>query len=126
VVLYTAVAPVVLAAWSLLLTATAVTQPLLAPASVGAGAHIYQLQQIFPPAIVQSPLEGRQVGDFTVTEGSNEQHAPITGMSRQIREQIDACRVRPMEVVEHKRHRATLGDGHHEAGDRPEEPLLIL
>ena len=48
-VLYTAVAHAVLAAWGLLLTSTAGTQPIVASAVVGAGANIYKLQQIFPP-----------------------------------------------------------------------------
>ena len=47
--LYTAVAHAVLAAWGLLLTSTAGTQPIVASAVVGAGANIYKLQQIFPP-----------------------------------------------------------------------------
>lgn len=47
--LYTAVAHAVLAAWGLLLTSTAGTQPIVASACVGAGANIYKLQQIFPP-----------------------------------------------------------------------------
>ena len=49
IVLYTAVAHAVMAAWGLLLTATAGSQPIVASTVIGAGANIYKLQEIFPP-----------------------------------------------------------------------------
>ena len=38
-----------MAAWGLLLTATAGSQPIVASTVIGAGANIYKLQEIFPP-----------------------------------------------------------------------------
>ncbi|KAK9916355.1 hypothetical protein WJX75_001678 [Coccomyxa subellipsoidea] len=49
VVLYSGIAHAVMAAWGLLLQASAGTQPIVACAVIGAGANIYKLQQIFPP-----------------------------------------------------------------------------
>jgi len=49
IILYAGIAHAVMAAWGLLLRATAGTQPLVASAVIGAGANIYKLQQIFPP-----------------------------------------------------------------------------
>ncbi|CAL8466898.1 g6434 [Coccomyxa elongata] len=49
VILYSGIAHAVMAAWGLLLRASAGSQPIVACAVIGAGANIYKLQQIFPP-----------------------------------------------------------------------------
>ena len=61
IVLYTAVAHAVMAAWGLLLTATAGSQPIVASTVIGAGANIYKLQEIFPrgPAAPAAATQAR-------------------------------------------------------------------
>ena len=50
IILYTGIAQAVLAAWAVLLSVTAGSQPIIASACVGAGGNIMKLFRIFPPA----------------------------------------------------------------------------
>ena len=49
IIMYTGIAQALLAAWAVLLSVTAGTQPIIAAACVGAGGNIMKLYRIFPP-----------------------------------------------------------------------------
>ncbi|CAL5225652.1 g8510 [Coccomyxa viridis] len=54
IILYTAVAYAVMAAWSIFTQTTAGTQPLIASTIIGGASNVYKLQQIFPPGPSES------------------------------------------------------------------------
>ena len=49
IILYTAVAYAVMAAWGVFTQTTAGTQPLIASTVIGGASNVWKLQQIFPP-----------------------------------------------------------------------------